>query len=411
MLELKRHNDKEVSGLRYDFDQLLERRNTNCSKHDNNTVLFGSDDVLSMWVADMDFPVPEPVVDAIKKRAEHPVYGYTFPQASLYEAIVNRVDRLYGWKIKPEWILFNAGVVNGLYSAVEAFTHIGDELIIQPPVYYPFYSAIKNTGRQVVYNPLKEVNGRWEMDFEGLEKLFEVRTSFPARTPRIKALILCSPHNPVGRVWTKEELQRLAEICLKHDCLIFSDEIHCELLAPGVEHTATAGLSSVVQANTITFMSASKTFNLAGLATSYVIIPDAKLRRRYMEARAGRNSGNVFGYVATEAALTQCDDYLEQLRDYLYGNFKFFTEFINTRLPQLRVAKSEGTYLAWVDMRALGMDTLELQRFLREKARLALDDGYAFGPGGEGFQRFNLACPRSIVKEALERLEKAIKEL
>ncbi len=397
--------------MQYNFDQIIDRRHTNSSKHDNNAVMFGREDVLDLWVADMDFPVPTPVAEAIKKRAEHPIYGYTFPPASLYEAIVERVDRLYGWKIKKEWIIFNAGVVNGLYSAVEAFSHRGDELIVQPPVYYPFFGAIKNTGRQVIHNPLKEVNGHYEMDFEGLEKLFEVRTSFPVRMPRIKALVLCSPHNPVGRVWTKEELQRLAEICVKHNCLIFSDEIHCDLLAPGVEHTVTATLSPEIEQHTITFMSASKTFNIAGLATSFVIIPNDELRQRYVAARAGHNSGNVFGFVATEAALTQCDDYLEQLRAYLHENYRFFSEFIAERLPMLRVANLEGTYLAWVDMRQLGMSPLELQTFMREKARLALDDGYAFGPGGEGFQRFNLACPRSIVEEALLRLEKAINEL
>lgn len=397
--------------MQYNFDQIIDRRHTNSSKHDNNVTMFGREDVLELWVADMDFPAPVPVVEAIKARAEHPVYGYTFPQASLYDAIVERVDRLYGWKIKKEWILFNAGVVNGLYSAVEAFTHPGDEIIVQSPVYYPFYGATKNRGCQIIHNPLKEVDGRYEMDFEGLEKLFEVRTSFPVRAPRIKALILCSPHNPVGRVWTKAELKRLADICVKNNCLIFSDEIHGDLLAPGVEHTVTSTLSPDIEQHTITFMSASKTFNIAGLAVSYVIIPNDTLRARYIEARAGHNSGNMFGYVATEAALTQCDDYLEQLRVYLSENFKFFSNFIAERLPQLRVANLEGTYLAWVDMRKLGMNTLELQHFLREQARLALDDGYAFGPGGEGFQRFNLACPRPIVEEALLRLEKAINQL
>lgn len=395
----------------YNFDQIIDRRNTNSSKHDNNAVLFGREDVLDLWVADMDFPAPVPVVEAIKKRAEHPIYGYTFPPTSLYDAIVERLDRLYGWKIKKEWIVFNAGVVNGLYSAVEAFSHPGDEVIVQPPVYYPFFGAIKNTGRQVIHNPLREANNRYEMDLEGLEKLFEVRTSFPVRMPRIKALILCSPHNPVGRVWSREELKRLADICVQNNCLILSDEIHCDLLAPGVEHTVTATLSPEIEQHTITFMSASKTFNIAGLATSYAIIPNDQLRQRYVAARAGHNSGNVFGFAATEAALTQCDDYLEQLRAYLHENYKFFKEFITTRLPQLRVAELEGTYLAWVDMRQLGMDPLELQNFIRNKARLALDDGYAFGPGGEGFQRFNLACPRSILEEALLRLEKAVKEL
>lgn len=397
--------------MKYNFDELIERRQTNSSKHDNNLVLFGREDVLELWVADMDFPAPGPVVEAIKKRAEHPIYGYTFPSDSLYNAIVQRMERLYGWKIKKEWILFNAGVVNGLYSAVEAFSHPGDEIIVQPPVYYPFYASVKNSGAQVIYNPLKEIDGRYEMDFEGLEKLFEVRTSFPARTPQIKALILCSPHNPVGRVWTAAELKRLADICIKNDCLIFSDEIHCELLAPGIQHTVTATLSPQIEQNTITFMSASKTFNLAGLASSFVIIPDENLRKRFQQARAGRSSGNIFGYVAMEAALTECDDYLQQLQEYLSENFRYFSNFITEHLPLLRVANTEGTYLAWVDMRQLGMSAAKLQHFLREEARLALDDGYAFGPGGEGFQRFNLACPRSIVEEALLRLQRAIKKL
>ncbi|HBK84813.1 MAG TPA: cystathionine beta-lyase [Firmicutes bacterium] len=397
--------------MQYNFDQLIDRRNTNSGKHDCNMSMFGTEDVLDMWVADMDFPAPTPVVEAIKKRAEHPIYGYSFASDNLYDAIVNRVEKLYGWKIKKEWIVFNAGVVNGLYSAVQAFARTGDELIVQAPVYYPFFSAIRNSGCQIVHNPLKEVNGRYEMDFEGLEKLFEASTTFPIRRPRIKALVLCSPHNPAGRVWTKAELRRLADICLKHDCLIFSDEIHCDLLAAGFEHTPTATLSPEIEQHTITFMSGSKTYNIAGLATSYAIIPNDKLRAQYSTARSGHNSGNLFGYVATEAALTQCDDYLEQLRAYIDGNFKFMSEFIEQRLPSLRMIEREGTYLAWVDLRALGMNPTELQHFIRHKARLALDDGYAFGPGGEGFQRFNLACPRSIVEEALLRLEKEVNEL
>lgn len=397
--------------MQYNFDQKIDRRHTNSSKHDRNVDLFGSDDVLELWVADMDFPAPAPVVEALQQRVSHPVYGYTFPQASLYEAIIDRTKKLYGWDIKKEWIVFTAGVVNGLYSAMDAFTHPGDEVIVQPPVYPPFFAVPKNKGCQVIENPLVEVDGRYEIDFEGLEKLFGMRDSFPARRSRIKALILCSPHNPIGRVWTREELQRLAELCMQNDCLILSDEIHCDLLAPGVEHIATAALSPEIEQCTLTFMSASKTFNLAGLASSYVIIPNEKLRKRYMEARTGHNSGNMFGYIAMEAAFTQGDEYLQQLRNYLSENFKYFKDFIDTRLPQLRVTNIEGTYLAWVDMRALKMNTEELQRFMREKALLALNDGFTFGTGGEGFQRFNLACPRSIVEEALLRLEKAINEL
>ncbi|MGI6358166.1 MAG: MalY/PatB family protein [Bacillota bacterium] len=397
--------------MKYDFDQLIERKGTNSSKHENNLLMFGTDDVLDMWVADMDFPSPQPVVEALQRRAAHPVYGYTFPSSSLYDVIVERMDRQYGWKIKKEWIVFSAGVVNGLYSCLQAFTHPGDEVIVQPPVYYPFYAATKNTGCQVVYNPLKLENGRYTMDFAGLKKLFVGQTSFPVRSPRIKALILCSPHNPVGRAWTKEELSQLAEICLENDCIIISDEIHCDLLTEGVTHVPTAKLSPEIEQQTITLMSASKTYNIAGLSTSFLIIPNAKMRKRFIELRAGRNSGNIFGLLATEAALRDDDDYLAQLNSYLDGNRKLFYEYIRARIPRLKVIEAEGTYLAWVDMRGLGMDPLELQSFMRRKARLALDDGYAFGPGGEGFQRFNLACPRSIVEEALRRLELAVNSL
>lgn len=396
--------------MKYDFDTLVDRRQTSSSKWEQNKELFGREDVLDMWVADMDFPCPAEVVEAVRRRAEHPIYGYTFPPASLYEAIVERLDRFYGWKVKKEWIVFTAGVVNGLYSAISAYARPGDEVVVQPPVYYPFYGAVKNTGCQVVYNPLKFDGGRYTMDFEGLEELFRPRTSFPARVPRLKALILCSPHNPVGRVWTRDELASLGCICAGHDCVLLSDEIHCDLLTEGAHHTVTATISEEIAQNTITFMSASKTFNLAGLGTSFVVIPNDRLRRDFTRARAGHNSGNVFGYLALESAFRYGDDYLAQLRAYLAGNLRFFTDFLETRLPELKLIRPEGTYLGWVDMRGLGLGPAELQDFIRNKARLALDDGYAFGPGGEGFQRVNLACPRSIVVEALDRLEKAVKE-
>lgn len=397
--------------MKYNFDQVIERRNTNCSKWDQNAALFGWEGLLDMWVADMDFPSPEPVVEAIRRRAEHPIFGYTFPSESLYEAIIGRLHRYYGWRVQKEWIVFTAGVVNGLHSAVEAFTRPGDEVIVQPPVYYPFYGAIKNTGRQVLHNNLKFDGARYTMDLPGLAGRFEPVTTFPVRVPRARALILCSPHNPVGRVWTREELLALGDICLKNDCLILSDEIHCDLLVKGARHTVMAALSEELERRTVTFMSASKTYNLAGLSTSFVIIPDERLRRAYADARAGHNSGNIFGFEATEAAFSYGDEYLEQLREYLNGNLRYFAKFIETRLPQLKLIQPEGTFLAWVDMRGLGMNALELQKFVREKAKLALDDGYAFGPGGEGFQRFNLACPRSVIQEALTRLEKAVNQL
>ncbi|AGL00990.1 MalY/PatB family protein [Desulfoscipio gibsoniae] len=394
----------------YNFDDIINRKNTNSMKWDN-IKLFGRDDLINMWVADMDFPCPEPVVKALKERAEYPVYGYSFPPDSLYEAIVERLDRNFGWEIKKEWIVFTAGVVNGLYSAVRAFTYPGDEVVVQPPVYYPFFNAIKDNGCQVLHNHLAFDGERYTMDFNKLEELFKPITSFPVRMPRIKMLILCSPHNPVGRVWSKEELTALGEICIKNNCMLISDEIHGELMVGDVKHTVTATISQELEQQSITFMSASKTFNLAGLATSFAVIPNDHWRREFIKSRAGYNSGNFFGFTALEAAFRYGDEYLSQLLLYLRANVKFFTDYINNKIPRLKVIKPEGTYLAWVDMRNLGMNTLELQDFIRSKARLALDDGYAFGPGGEGFQRFNLACPRIILQQALERLEQAVEEL
>ncbi|MGE5559853.1 MAG: MalY/PatB family protein [Chloroflexota bacterium] len=393
--------------MKYDFDQPIERRGTNSTKWDSNVALFGRDDVLDMWVADMDLPCPEPVAAAIRKRAEHPIYGYTFPHPELYQAIISHLDRYYGWRVKQEWIVFTAGVVNGLYSAVQAFSHPGDEVIVQPPVYYPFFSAIRESGRQVLENPLAFDGDRYTMDFANLERAFDGRTTFPMRTPKAKLMMLCNPHNPVGRAWTADELRELGRICLANDCIILSDEIHCDLLVKGTQHTVTASLSPELEQRTITFMSASKTFNLAGLATAFVVIPNADLRREFVSRRAGHNSGNLFGFTALEAAFRHGDDYLAQLRDYLTGNLHYFLDFVATRIPRIKAIRPEATYLVWVDMRGLGMDDDRLQQFLHD-AGLAFDDGFAFGRGGSGFQRINLACPRSYVEEACRRLERAI---
>jgi cystathionine beta-lyase len=359
----------------------------------------------------MDFPCPEPVVSALRKRAGHPIYGYTLPSESLFRAIIDRMERFYGWKIKKDWIVLGAGVVNGLFTAVQAFARPGDEVIVQPPVYYPFYRTISNSGVTAVHNHLKFDGERYTMDLDGLENMFKPSTTFPVRAPRIRAIMLCSPHNPVGRVWTRAELERLAQICVKNRCIVLSDEVHCDLLFKGHRHTVLSTLGPEIEQNTLTFMAASKTFNLAGLGTSFAVVPNDDLRRRFIEARMGHPGPNLFGLEALEAAFRHGDEYLEQLRDYLQGNLEYFIDAINTRIPRIKVITPEGTYLTWVDMRGLGMTGLELQQFIRIKARLALDDGFAFGAAGEGFQRVNLACPRSIVVEAVARLEKAVNEL
>ncbi len=396
--------------MQHDFDSLVDRRGTSSTKWERTGRLFGSDDVLPMWVADMDLPCPEPVLEALRARLEHPILGYTFPPESLYEAVVDRMERAYGWTVERDWIVFVPGVVNALYAAITALTDPGDQVVIQPPVYYPFFGAVRNTGCHVVSNQLVRSGDRYFMDLEALPGEFATSDRFPGRSHRIRALVLCSPHNPVGRVWSQHELRQLAEICVKHDCAIISDEIHCDLLVGDLKHTVTSTLSSEIQQRTITLMAPSKSFNLAGLQASFAIIPDPVWRRRFAKARTGQPGVNTLGLVAMEAALRHGDPYLEQLNAYLRGNVDLFINGLET-LDGVTPIRPEGTYLIWVDMSGLGLDDEQLGRFLVEQAGIATDFGHAFGPGGGGYQRFNLGCPRSLVEQALERLHDAIRQL
>lgn len=394
--------------MRYDFDRIIDRRNTNSVKWDQNEKLFGVEEILDMWVADMDFACPEPVMEALRRRLDHPVFGYTFPPESLYQAVVDRMERHYGWQVEKEWVVFAPGVVNALHASVTALTDPGDQVILQSPVYYPFFAAIRDNGCQVVNNQLVyDGRGTYTMDLEGLREHFAVEGGFPGRSHRIKALILCSPHNPVGRVWRSEELSGLAEICLEHDCAILSDEIHADLLVGDQGHTATGTLSPQVAERTITLMAPSKSFNLAGLHASFVVIPNSDWRRRFLQAWTGKVSVNTLGLVAMEAALRHGDDYLDQLNAYLRGNVEYFMDRV-ARIPGIEAVRPQGTYLIWVDMRDLGMDDRELRHFMIHEVGVATDFGYIFGPGGEGFQRFNLGCPRAYVETALDSLEEAV---
>ena len=390
--------------MRYDFDRVIDRRGTDSAKWDRNTALFGTEDVLDMWVADMDLPSPQPVIDAMKERLEHPIFGYTFPSDSLYQAVIDRMDRLFGWQVRREWIIFIPGVITGLHAAIDALTARGDEVLLQPPVYYPFFNTVRSKGCHVVNNQLLYDGEKYAMDLQGFPELFATSERFPRTSHRIRALVLCSPHNPVGRVWTRGELEGLAELCLRHNCAIISDEIHCDLVVGDVDHTVTASLSPEIANRTITLMAPSKTFNLPGLGASFAIIPNPEWRRLFRQAQIGQGGVNIMGLIAMEAALRDGDDYVRQLNEYLRGNIEFFSERLN-RLPGVKVVRPEGTYLAWVDMRRLGLDDMQLRHFMITEARIATDFGYVFGPGGEGFQRFNLACPRSVVQEAVERLE------
>ncbi|MBN1160620.1 MAG: pyridoxal phosphate-dependent aminotransferase [Dehalococcoidales bacterium] len=395
--------------MKYDFDRVYSRKNTGSAKWDAIKAIFGSEDVIPMWVADMDFPTAKPIVEALKKRAEHPFYGYTHAAPGVTEAVTDRLQRKFNWKVEPEWVVFTPGVIPALSMAVKALTHPGDEIILQEPVYFPFFSVVKANGCQVATNQLKLNNGRYEMDFTELDSKFESRGGMEFGGNRIKAIILCNPHNPIGRLWGKEDLTRLGKIMLKQEIPIISDEIHCELLYKGHKHTPFATLSREFERNSIVCMAPSKTFNLPGLHASSIIIPDKKLRDKFSEARAGSGYGmNIFGLTAMEAAYRYGDEWLEQLLVYLQGNLDFTLKYFKEKIPKIKVIKPQATYLLWLDCRGLGLDDPALSSFMKEKAKVGMNDGFIFGAGGSGFQRMNIACPRTILEEALQRIEKAV---
>ena len=398
--------------MKYDFNQICDRKNTNCFKWDFIQSIFGNDDVIPMWVADMDFPVATPIVEALKRRAEHEFYGYTKASTDVIQSVVDRMWDKYAWKIKSEWIVFTPGVVPALNIAVRMLTHPGDEIILQEPVYYPFFPAVTSSGCQIVNNQLKLINGRYEMDYEDLEHQFHARIGMLPVPNRIKAIMLCNPHNPVGRLWNKEELTKLGDIAIKHGVVVISDEIHCELLFKDHQHTPFASISEEFEQNSIVCMSPSKTFNLAGLEVSSIIIPNKKLRHLFINTRTGiLPEPNLFGYTALEAAYRFGDEWLDQLLDYLQGNLDFLLKYFANRIPKIKVIKPQGTYLIWLDCRDLGMDDMTLRNFMRDKAKVGFDDGFLFGSGGSGFQRMNIACPRPILEEALIRIETMVNKL
>ena len=398
--------------MKYDFNQVHSRANTNCAKWDAVKAIFGSEDVIPMWVADMDFPTAQPIVEALKERAAHPFYGYTMAGPGLTEAVVDRVQRKYGWRIEPEWVVFTPGVIPALSAAVKALTHPGDEIILQEPVYYPFFSAVKTNGCHISTNQLKFINGHYEMDFNDLKNKFEEKSGMRRGASRARAIILCNPHNPIGRLWGRKDLIKMGEIVIGHGATVISDEIHCELLYKGYRHSPFGSISKDFEQHSIVCMAPSKTFNLAGLGASSIIIPDKKLRDSFNEAREGTvHNPNLFGLAAMEAAYRYGDEWLAQLLDYLQGNLDFTLSYFKEKIPKITPVKPQGTYLLWLDCRALGLDDKSLSSFMKEKAKVGFDDGSMFGAGGSGFERMNIACPRSILKEALHRIEKAVKAL
>jgi cystathionine beta-lyase len=365
---------------------------------------FGVDDALPMWVADMDFASPPEVIEALRRRVEHGVFGYTVMTDSYREALVGWLARRHRWTIEPGWISHAPGVVPALAMLIEAYTEPGDKVLIQPPVYYPFERVIRQNGRQVVYNPLRERNGRYEMDFDDLDVKLD---------GSVKLMILCSPHNPVGRVWTADELRRLGTLCRERGVFVIADEIHGDLVYSGHVHTPFASLDPAFAQCSATCVAPSKTFNLPGLHTAMVVIPDARRRHAYEQVlqRWSVGSLNPFGMVAAEAAYRHGDAWLDALLAYLAGNLDMMQQVLYERIPELRMVRPEGTYLVWLDCRGLGLPDKELEAFFLHKARVAFNPGRIFGPGGEGFMRVNIGMPRALVEEALDRIERAVSGL
>ena len=390
--------------MTYDFDRVVERTGTDSSKWDGLKTRFGVDAAIPMWVADMDFPSPQPVIDALTRRAEHGVYGYTLRADAYYQAIEGWMQKRHQWNVERDWLMHSPGVVSAIAMIVDSYTQPGDKVVVQPPVYYPFMRVVNNLDRQIVNNPLKYENGTYNMDFEDLaDKLDD---------PDVKLLILCSPHNPVGRVWTREELTHLGNLCLEKGVLVVSDEIHSDLVYKMYTHVPFASISQEFADNSLTCIAPSKTFNLAGLQTSVVIIPNEDLREKYKKTlgRYSLGGANIFGTAALTAAYTHGEEWLDQLLDYLEGNLALVTAYMEHNIPAVKVVQPQGTYLVWLDFHELGLDNEALDQFVLHKAGIALDEGHIFGPGGEGFQRINIACPRSVLVKALDQLALAVKE-
>lgn len=412
----------------YNFDKITNRKGTNCLKYDFAVERGKPADVLPLWVADMDFPVSEEISKNLHAAVEHGIYGYTQPKDAYYNAVMNWMERKHNWKTKREWIVKTPGVVFALGAAVKAFTDPGDAILIQNPVYYPFTNIIRDNDRKVVdntlvYHPVTErtvvsvttddaseqqinnvgtVSPAYQIDFEDFERKIEQE--------HVKLFILCNPHNPVGRVWTVEELQKLGEICLRHHVIVVSDEIHNDFVYPGYEHTVFANVDPRFAEFTLTCTAPSKTFNLAGLQISNIFIPNENLRKAFKAEidKTGYDEPNALGVVACEAAYRAGEDWLEQLRAYLLKNLNFLRDFLQEKIPQIHLVEPEGTYLVWLDCSELGITGKELDQFIVDKAGLWLDGGSMFGPSGAAFQRVNIACPQATLELALNKLKAAV---
>ena len=378
--------------MKYDFDKTIDRRATNSYKWDS-----APEGVLPMWVADMDFRTAPAIIDALQKRVAHGIFGYTRVPDAYYDAVTSWFSRRHGWDIDREWIIYTSGVVPAVSAVIKALTVPGDKVIVQTPVYNCFFSSIRNNGCEIVSNPLRRTADTYEMDFDALERC--------AADPRAKVMLLCNPHNPAGRVWTPDELTRLGNICLRNGVTVVADEIHCELVYQGFKYTPFASLSDAFLHRSVTCVSPSKAFNIAGLQIANIVAFDNDLRSRIDKAININEvcDVNPFGVAATIAAYTEGEEWLNQLVDYLHGNYEAMAEFCRRELPEFPITRLEGTYLVWMDCSSLGMPSDALEHALLDDARLWLNAGTMYGAEGEGYMRWNIACPRSVMLDGLNR--------
>ena len=387
--------------MKYNFDEIIDRRNTNAVKLERCKALFGTDDLLPLWVADMDFRTPDFILDALQQRLDHPILGYTLPPNNLFDVFIAWVKEHHQWKLNSKQVGFIPGVVPGLALTVQCFTSPNDEIIVQPPVYYPFFNVINNNGRKLVYNPLRVENNKHAMDFEDLEQKI---------TPATKMLILCNPHNPGGRVWSLDTLKRLDEICAKHKILVISDEIHADMVFSGNQHIPFASVAETAALNSITFMAPSKVFNIAGLISSFYMIPNQTLMNKFVAHLAASEvkGSNIFAYQATVACYDKGNDWRVAMLAYVQGNIDYVVNYLKEHIPQIKPMIPDASFLVWLDCGKLGMESDELHQFFAHKAGLGLNKGATFGPGGEDYLRMNVACPRKVLEQAMQQLKNAL---
>lgn len=389
---------------KYNFDEEIDRRNTGSLKYDFAKERGKQEGILPLWVADMDFRTAPEIIDALVEKAQHGIFGYSDVKDDYFEALYNWFSSHFNWKVKKEWLVKTPGVVFAIAAAVRAFTEEGDGVLLCQPVYYPFMECILDNRRKLVNSQLVYENGKYGIDFEDFEKKITEN--------HVKLFLLCSPHNPVGRVWTRQELTRIGEICLKHNVVVLSDEIHCDFTYEGYVHTPFAAISEEFAQNSVICTAPSKTFNLAGLQVSNIFIADENKRKLFCKAvdAAGYSQLNVMGLVAARAAYTYGGEWLYELKEYLAGNLAFLRDFIKENIPQVKLVEPEGLYLVWLDFSGLSLSSLELERLVCEKANLWLDSGAIFGKETQQFQRINIACTRKTLRQALEQLAAAIGE-